>query len=122
MSTAFGQTLRIAAATVMAAGTIGCGHRGAAAPSPAPVVAASTPQQPPDAGANRACHCFDWVHRDEFGYECFDTAADCDGAHATSGFLDRTGCQIKSEYPQCVKVGCKNGKCTRYGDCPPSEE
>ncbi len=114
----------------MAVGAIACSH----SPPPTPVPLPSLPPPPTvdvlptirparnrDAAPARTCHCFDWVHQDEFGYECFETSVLCTNAHATSGFLDRTECRATNLYQQCAKVGCKDGKCYPYGEnCPPA--
>src|SRR5262245_4198207 len=111
----------------MAVGAIACSHSPPPPPAPLPSLPpptfAAVPMKRPATAAapTKPCHCFDWVHNDEFGYECFETAFQCTNAHATSGFLDRTECRPTNLYEQCAKVGCKGGKCYRYGDnCPPA--
>ena len=112
---------------LMAVGAIACSHSPPPPPMPLPSLpppnGAAFPRTRPAtvAAPTRTCHCFDWVHLDEFGYECFETAFACTNAHATSGFIDRTECRTTILYPQCVKVGCKGGTCYRYGEnCPPA--
>ena len=108
------------AAIVLAAGLACAQGSVSLAPPPAPTAAPPGPPvvtAPVHAAEARTCFCFNWVHLDQFGYECFETAAACDEAHAKSGFGDRTGCAINTEHEQCVKVGCAQGKCYRYGDC-----
>ena len=112
---------------LMAVGAIACSHSPPPPPMPLPSLpppnVAAFPRTRPAtvAAPTRTCHCFDWVHLDEFGYECFETAFACTHAHATSGFIDRTECRTTILYQQCVKVGCKGGTCYRYGEnCPPA--
>lgn len=94
----------------------------ACGPRPAPRAEAPTT---PDAGAvpvavpvdaaapdatleTRECFCFSWVHRDENGETCLDTAAKCDAAFQAFGRTDKLPCRAAPR-AECTSYACRGG-------------